>query len=217
VFRDRADAGRQLAQALMGRALPDPIVLGLPRGGVEVAYQIARALHAPLDVISARKLGAPTQPELAIGAIAPGAVVLNEAIVRELKLSRTEIDDLIIDEGLEMQRRGALFRSGRAPLDLRGRTVILVDDGLATGATAAAAIQSIRRHDPATLILAVPVGARETIERLRREVDDVVVIEVPADFRAVGQWYDEFEQTSDERVIDLLRQAAPVPSDAPGA
>jgi putative phosphoribosyl transferase len=195
MFRDRRDAGR-------------PLVLGLPRGGVEVAFEVARALHAPLDVIPARKLGAPIQPELAFGAIAPGAAVLNDAIVRELGLTPGEIDQVIAEEDREMQRRAELFRSGRAPLDLRGRTVILVDDGLATGATAAAAIQSIRQGSPGGIILAVPVGAHETVRRLREHVDEVVSLETPHDFRAVGEWYDEFDQTPDSRVIELLQQAA---------
>jgi putative phosphoribosyl transferase len=216
-FRDRTEAGRRLAANLVGRSLANPLVLALPRGGVEVGYEVARALGAPLDVIPARKLGAPGQPELAIGAIAPGASVVNQRIVDELDLSASDLERIIADEEREMARRGGVFRSGRPPLDLKGRTVILVDDGLATGATAAAAIHSIRQGGPSALILAVPVGAPETVSALRSLVDEVLVLETPTDFRAVGQWYEHFEQTTDARVIELLRRAAaaPIPGKAP--
>ncbi len=209
IFRDRADAGRRLAAELARRPLEDPLVLALPRGGVEVGFEVARALHASLDVIPARKLGAPHQPELAIGAIAPGAVVLNQQLVRRLGMSDDAIQDAVWEETREMQRRADLFRSGRPPLDVAGRTVILVDDGLATGATAAAAIQSVRRGNPRTILLAVPVGARETVEALRETVDELVCLEMPADLQSVGQWYENFEQTSDRRVIELLDHSAP--------
>ena len=215
-FLDRADAGRRLVAHLQSLALESPLVLALPRGGVEVGFEIAQSLRAPLDVLPARKLGAPHQPELAIGAIAPGAAVLNEHIVEQLGLSRQDIDRVIAEEEREMARRAEAFRSGLPPLDVAGKTVILVDDGLATGATAAAAIQSIRRGSPKKLILAVPVGARETVAALRRQVDELICLETTAEFRAVGEWYEDFEQTSDSRVIELLRTAAALrPSEAP--
>ena len=208
-FRDRADAGRQLAAKLRDHALGDALVLALPRGGVEVGFEVARALRVPLDVIPVRKLGAPHQPELAIGAIAPGAVVLNEHLVRELGIRDDTIEDVVSAETHEMQRRADLFRSGRPLLDVKGKTVIVVDDGLATGATAAAAIRSARLGTPGRILLAVPVGARETVQALREIVDELVCLETPAAFQSVGQWYENFEQTSDDRVIDLLAQAAP--------
>lgn len=216
-FFDRADAGRRLAAQLQKLSLENPLVLALPRGGVEVGFEIAQALRAPLDVVPARKLGAPFQPELAIGAIAPGAVVLNEHIVAQIGLSQQDIDRGIAEEEREMARRAEVFRSGLPPLDVAGKTVILVDDGLATGATAAAAIQSIRRGGPGKLILAVPVGARETVATLREQVDELICLETPAEFRSVGEWYEDFSQTSDGRVIELLRKAASLrqPSEAP--
>jgi predicted phosphoribosyltransferase len=207
-FVDRADAGRRLATDLLGRRLENPLVLALPRGGVEVGFQIALALHAPLDVLPARKLGAPAQPELAIGAIAPGAVTLNDHIIAQLGLTKDDVDGVIALEEQELERRAQIFRSGLPSLDVAGKTVILVDDGLATGATAAAAIQSIRKGLPHKLILAVPVGARETVAALKPQVDELICLETPPEFRAVGEWYGDFEQTTDQRVIALLREAA---------
>jgi len=207
-FLDRADAGRQLAAELQGRCPERPLVVGLPRGGVEVGFQIAQALRAPLDVLPARKLGAPDQPELAIGAIAPGAVILNHHIIDQLGLTREEVDEVITQEEQELERRARLYRSGLPPLDVGGMTVILVDDGLATGATAAAAVQSIRRGSPRKLILAVPVGARETVAALRSQVDELICLERPWKFRAVGEWYDDFEQATDQQVIRRLQEAA---------
>jgi putative phosphoribosyl transferase len=206
-FVDRADAGRRLGAKLMGRHLENPLVLALPRGGVEVGFEVALALHAPLDVMPARKLGAISQPELAIGAIAPDAAILNDRIIAELGLQQEDIDREIAEQRVEMERQAALFRSGRPPLDLAGKTVILVDDGLATGATASAAIASVRHHHPHRVILAVPVGARDTAARLQQEADEVLCLETPWDFRAVGQWYEDFNQTPDELVIELLRRA----------
>jgi predicted phosphoribosyltransferase len=207
-FHNRADAGRQLGDALLQQHLTQPLVLALPRGGVEVGYEIARALRAPLDVIPARKLGAPIQPELAIGAIAPGAAVLNRQVIEQLGISEEEIRFVLAGEEQEMTRRAQLFRAGRPPLDVSGKDVVIADDGLATGATAAAAIESVRHGSPRSVTLAVPVGARETVEALRDRVDHLVVLEIPTDFRAVGQWYEDFDQTSDAQVIDLLRRAA---------
>jgi putative phosphoribosyl transferase len=208
VFRNRAEAGQRLGAELRSRHLVDPLVLGLPRGGVEVAYEIARALNAPLDVIPARKLGAPFQPEVAIGAIAPGAIVLNPQLIEQVGLRRADLDRVLAEEMREMSRQAELFRSGRPALDVADRTVVLADDGLATGATAAAAIQSVRQGRPRKLILAVPVGAADTVRRLHAEVDELVCLETPRDFQAVGQWYENFDQTTDVRVIHLLRWKA---------
>lgn len=207
LFYDRVDAGRRLATQLRCCRDPDdrPLVLALPRGGVVVGYEVARALAAPLDVIVARKVGAPAHRELGIGAIAPGGVrVIDPTTVRMLGIRRDEIDAIVAEETVEMQRRIARFRGDRPAPDLHDRTVILVDDGLATGVTARAAIRSIRAEGPRRLVLAVPVCAPETAEALRDEVDDLVCVEMPPDFVAVGLWYDDFSQTTDEEVLDLL-------------
>jgi putative phosphoribosyl transferase len=205
MFVDRRHAGRRLGALLALRHISNPLVLALPRGGVEVGYEIAATLRAPLDVIPARKLGAPGHAELAIGAIAPGSTVLNSDIIEHLGIARDAIEQVIADETREMDRRATLFRSGRPPLAVTGHTVIVADDGLATGATALAAIQSVRQGEPLGIILAVPVGAGETVERLTA-VASVVALEVPADFRAVGEWYDHFPQTTDDEVIELLQR-----------
>jgi predicted phosphoribosyltransferase len=215
-FADRADAGRQLAAKLAGR-FDDPVVLGLPRGGVAVAYEVARALDAPLDVVVARKLGAPYQPELAIGAIAAGASVLRHDIIEALGITEDEIARITERErarAAELERR---FRHGRTPVDLAGRTAIVVDDGLATGATATAAVRSVRAERPARVVLAVPVGAPESVRDLAGEADDVVTVAQPDDFRAVGLHYASFSQLSDDEVEAMLdeRAAARVRSDQP--
>jgi putative phosphoribosyl transferase len=208
LFHDRTDAGRRLAQRLTGYRGPDTVVLALPRGGVEVGYEVARELDAPLDVIVARKLGAPGQRELGIGAIAPGGVrVLDEETIALLRIPPQEIDAVAAEEAAEMARRERLFREGRPALDLSGRTVILVDDGLATGVTARAAVRAIRTWQPHRIVLAVPVCAPETAAVLRGEVDDLICVEAPPDFIAVGRWYEDFDQTSDQEVIDLLARA----------
>lgn len=208
LFHDRRDAGRRLAQRLTAYRGPDTVVLALPRGGVEVGYEVARELDAPLDVIVARKLGAPGQRELGIGAIAPGGVrVLDDETIALLRISPHEIDAVAAAEAAEMARRERLFREGRPALDLTGRTVILVDDGLATGVTARAAVGAIQREQPRRLVLAVPVCAPETAAALRREVDDLICVESPPDFMAVGRWYANFDQTDDQEVIDLLALA----------
>jgi len=208
IFRDREDAGLRLAERLAPYRREGPIVLALPRGGVVIGYEVARALHAPLDVIIARKLGAPDQPELGIGAIAPGGVrVLDDYIVRALDIPMEQIERIAARETGEMERRLRRFRGDRPKLDLYDRTVILVDDSLATGVTARAAVESIRREQPRRIVLAVPVCAAETAELFRGLVDELVCLQMPREFRAVGLWYEDFEQTSDEEVIHLLDHA----------
>jgi predicted phosphoribosyltransferase len=205
-FRDRTDAGRRLAARLSAYAnRPDVIVLGLPRGGVPVALEVAAALHAPLDVCLVRKLGVPGYAELAMGAVAAGGVeVLNEDLVRELRISAQAIEQAAASERLELERRERLYRSGRSPLALLGRTVLVVDDGLATGATMEAAVAALRKMHPARIVVAVPVGAPDTVDRLRRDADEVVCLSMPEPFNAVGLWYDTFDQTSDDEVVRLL-------------
>jgi putative phosphoribosyl transferase len=209
-FRDRAEAGRILATRLAAyTGQPTVLVLALPRGGVPVAFEIARALHAPLDVINVRKLGVPGEEELALGAIASGGVrVLNDDVVRMLGLPQEMIDAIATREAHEVERRERLYRGGRPALEVRGRTVILVDDGMATGATMRAAVSAVRQQQPARIIIAVPVAASTTCEEFAAEVDDVVCVLRPENFFAVGSWYEQFSQTSDEEVADLLARAA---------
>lgn len=218
-FRDRREAGRQLAEQLAGYVgRPGALVLALPRGGVPVAYEVARALRIPRDVFLVRKLGAPGSEELAMGAVASGGVrVLNQQVVRQLGVPEYAIDAIAAKELQELARRERLYRGGRPPPEIRGRTVILVDDGLATGATMRAAITALRQLQPAQIVVAVPTAAAETCEALRREADDVVCGMTPEPFFAVGQWYDDFTQTSDEEVRDLLVQMRPQepPADLP--
>lgn len=206
-FLDRADAGRKLAGALERFRSRSPVVLALPRGGVPVGLEVARALGAPLDVIDARKLGAPGHEELAVGAIAPGAVYVDRLLVRRLGVSAAYLEQITTAEGRELERRERLYRSGRPPLDVEGRVVILVDDGLATGATARAAVASLRQRRPAQVILAVPVGAPETVARLREVADEVVCLDTPPDFRAVSLAYRDFSPTSDAEVVSCLAAA----------
>ena len=208
-FRNRADAGRLLAAQLTeyaGRS--DVLVLALPRGGVPVAFEVASALAAPLDVFLVRKLGVPGHPELAMGAIAAGGVeLLNEALIRDLGVPAALVEQTAVRERLELERRDRLFRGGRRPAIVRDRTVVLVDDGLATGSTMEAAIVALRQHAPKLIVVAVPVGARETCGRIRRIAERVVCLQTPERFSAVGLWYDEFAQTSDEEVTGVLAAA----------
>lgn len=207
-FRNRAEAGRRLAERLYAYREEDPIVLALPRGGVPVAYEISRSLDAPLDVFIARKLGAPDQPELGIGAVAQGgARVLNERIVERLGISDDYLDFVTRREQAEVERRLVLLRGDLPEPEVRDRTVILVDDGLATGVTARAAIVALRERRPRRLILAVPVCAAQTAEVVRPEVDDLVALQTPSDLYAIGLWYEDFEQVSDDEVIRLLGKA----------
>lgn len=208
LFRDRADAGQQLAQTLDAYAhRPGVVVLALPRGGVPVGYEIARELGVPLDVFVVRKLGTPGHEELAMGAIASGGVrVLNQDVIGALRIPEQAIDRVAEREAEELRRREELYRGDRPPMDLQGHTVILVDDGLATGSTMRAAAQAVKRQNPARVVIAVPVAAQSTCDELRREVDEVVCLQTPEYFSAVGQWYWDFSQTSDTEVRDLLER-----------
>jgi len=206
LFRDRIEAGQVLASHLSHYAdRDDVLVLGLPRGGVPVAFEVARALHAPLDVFVVRKLGLPGHPELAVGAIASGGVrVLNDEVVRAFDLPPELIDAVAEREERELERRERAYRGDRPRLDVQGRTVILVDDGLATGSSMRAAVEALRSQHPARLVVAVPVGARDTCQELKCEADEAVCAHTPEPFRAVGLWYDDFSQTSDAEVRQLL-------------
>ena len=205
-FRDRAHAGRVLAAALARYAhRRDVIVLALPRGGVPVGCEVARALGVPLDVFVVRKLGVPGHEELAMGAIASGGVrLLNEDVVALAGVSEEAIDEVAAREAAEIRRRERVYRGDRGPPDLRGRTVILVDDGLATGASMRAAVAAVRRQGPSWVVVAVPAAAADTCETLRAEVDELVCVMTPEPFHAVGLWYEDFSQTSDEEVRQLL-------------
>jgi putative phosphoribosyl transferase len=209
-FADRADAGRVLAEELAPYALsPDVIVLGLPRGGIPVAYEVACALGAPLDVFVVRKLGAPDQEELAMGAIASGdVVVLNDEVIDALKISPDELKAEIENEGRELERRAAIYRGGRPLTAVKGKIVILVDDGLATGSTMRAAVAALRQQGPAQIVVAVPVGASSTCAEFEGIADRCVCAIAPDQFRSVGLWYEDFAQTDDDEVCDLLARAA---------
>jgi len=208
-FRDRAEAGRLLAAELVKRKLPaNVIVLALPRGGVPVGLEVAKALHAPLDVVVVRKVGVPWQPELAMGAIAgKSEQVLNQDLIFQLRISQEEIDAALVKERAEAERREELYRRGRPPLELRGRTALLVDDGLATGSTMLVAARYARRLKPAKTIIAVPVASIEASEKLKKEADDFVCLATPASFFAVGEWFMDFRQVNDAEVQRLFEES----------
>ena len=210
VFLDRRHAGRVLAQALHAYAnRPDVLVLALPRGGVPVGFEVAEALHAPLDVLNVRKLGVPGHEEYAMGAVAAGGVtVLDVDLVRLLRVDLAEIDALVRREQRELERREQLYRGGQAPPAVAGRTVIVVDDGLATGSTMRAAVRAVRAQQPARLVVGVPTASMDSCEALRGDADEIVCNATPEPFRAVGLWYRDFSQVSDEEVRALLRRHA---------
>lgn len=208
MFLHRQDAGRQVAARLLHyRDNPDVIVLALPRGGVPVAAQVARKLHVPLDVFLVRKLGVPGHEELAMGAIASGGVkVLNHDVIRMLHISKLDIEAAAAREALELERREREYRGDRPPLEVLGRTIILIDDGIATGATMRAAIAALRRRGAEKIVVAVPVAAPATCAEMESEVNEMVCLATPAVFEAVGEWYENFSQTSDAEVRQLLSE-----------
>jgi predicted phosphoribosyltransferase len=211
LFENRSEAGRLLASRLQTfQNQPDTVVLALPRGGVPVAHEVARALNLPLDVFLVRKLGVPGHEELAMGAIASGGVrILNEDVIRQLNIPRRLIKAVTQEQQRELDRREKLYRGSRPALDLRGKTVIIIDDGLATGATMKASIASIRQQNPAKVIVAAPVAARETYESLRMEADELICAATADPFGAVGAWYQEFDETTDDEVRELISSGFP--------
>lgn len=208
MFKDRSDAGRQLAAALLGYRDEQPVVLALPRGGVIVAAEIAEALDAPLDLVLVRKIGVPVQPELAMGAIAASGgapiIVRNESVIRYAAISEAEFESVCAQERAEIARRREHYLGGHAPIAVENRVAIVVDDGVATGATTRAALRSVRARKPRKLVLAVPVGPAETIATLRSEVDDLICLDIREDFGALGFFYADFRQVSDAEVIAAL-------------
>ena len=207
LFHNRQEAGAALAEALLHYQDLHPVVVGLPRGGIPVAAEIARRLSAPLELIVARKIGCPWQPEYAIGAIAPGVTVLNDAEISALGIRPDQLESTIARERHELARREAVYRKGRGPLDVRDRVVILVDDGLATGTTAIAAIKALRQLGPRRIIYAAPVCAPDSATTLGRHADEVVCLRLPPRFRAVGLHYDDFTPTTDTEVLSCLEHA----------
>lgn len=209
LFRDRTEAGRLLAARLEKYAGKlDVVVLALPRGGVPVAFEVTRALHAPMDVFIVRKLGVPGHEELAMGAVASGGVrVLNDHVVAGLGIPEYAIEAVVNWETEELKRRERLYRGNRPPPDVRGKTVILVDDGLATGSTMLAAVQALRQQGPARIVVAVPVASTDTCELMKDYVDEIVCAATPEPFYAVGRWYEDFSQTTDEEVRELLARS----------
>ena len=207
-FRDREDDGRKLAERMAGYRGESPIVLALPRGGVPVGYEMDNALEAPLDIFITRKLGAPGREEFGIGAVAQGGVrVLNERAVEALKIPEEYIERVAKEETEEIERRLLILRGDRPEPEVEGRTAVLVDDGLATGVTARAAVEALRRRNPGRLVLAVPVCAAQSVELLRPEVDEMVCLEAPSNLMAISLWYQNFYQVEDEQVVELLERA----------
>jgi predicted phosphoribosyltransferase len=213
-FRNRAEAGQLLAKRLVKYAnRSDVLVLALPRGGVPVGYEVAQALNAPLDVFVVRKLGVPGHEELAMGAIASGGVrVLNGSVVEGLSIPENVIDAVAARELHELERRERAYRDDRPAPDVQGHTVILVDDGIATGSTMKAAVEALRQLEAARIVVATPTAALSTVREMRRDVDELVAVMTPADFAGVGQWYEDFSQTTDEEVRDLLERASQFPN-----
>lgn len=210
-FRDRDDAGRQLANRLAGMNLANPVVLALPRGGIPVARPVAVALHAPLDLLLVRKIGVPAQPELAAAAIVDGEhpeIVFNRPVMSMVGLTEDEIDDLAQPELWELERRRKVYMKDKSPVSVEGRTAIVVDDGIATGTTVRAALSALRGRRPTRLVLAVPVAPADTIEALRPLVDDVVCLQAPQDFYALSPFYREFHQLTDEEVTHMLEPSS---------
>ena len=215
-FKNRTVAGQWLAEQLHNYAnCPDVLVLGLPRGGVPVAYEVAKALNAPLDVCLVRKLGVPGKKELAMGAIAPGIQVMNDVVLDLMQVSAADIEAVVVREQAELERRDRLYRGDRPAPEIQNRCVILIDDGMATGSTMKAAIATLLPQNPEYLLVAVPVAPQVTCDELRQQVNEVVCLKTPDDFYAIGVWYDDFEQTSDQEVRDLLQRAAQGPAIAP--
>jgi putative phosphoribosyl transferase len=208
LFADRREAGQRLAEMLVGLRGRRVVILGIPRGGVEVAAVLADALDAPLDVVIPRKVGAPGNPELGLGAVAEGVKVLDERLIRSLGVGEEYLRREITAQEEEIRRRSAAYRGDRPPVDLEGRSAVVVDDGVATGGTAAAALRWARTRGASRVILAVPVAPPEAIRRLNEEADEVCVLATPEPFFAVGQWYADFPQVSDEEVVQLLSRSA---------
>jgi predicted phosphoribosyltransferase len=212
-FANRAAAGKALAEVLGTRAFAaDPIVLALARGGVPVGFALAERLRLPLDVLVVRKLGVPWQPELAIGAIAGTACVLDEERIRQLGIFRLELAELIGLERAEMERRENLYRAGAPPLNVRGKSAVLIDDGLATGNTMRAAIRYVHTLEPAEVIVAVPVASQDACHQLRSEADDLLSVVIPLHFESVGEWYGDFQQVGDDEVQNLVARSRQSPS-----
>jgi predicted phosphoribosyltransferase len=207
-FQDRTEAGRLLGSEIAVRKLPgNVIVLALPRGGLPVGVEVAEALNAPLDVVVVRKLAVPWQPELAMGAITVETRVLDYQLIRELRISDEEVETVVAREMKEVERREKLYRGGRPAPNLRGRTVVIVDDGLATGSTMLVATRAVRSLHPERLIIAVPVGSSDACRLLQREVDECICLAVPEPFFAVGEWYTDFRQVTDDEVREMLKSS----------
>ncbi len=214
-FADRASAGAALADELVARHYQDPVVFALPRGGVPVAAPIARALKAPLDILLVRKIGVPWQPEFAAGSIIDGErpdIIMNEDVMRATGVKQSEIDAIAKRELLEIERRRALYAPGRKPLSAKGKTAILVDDGIATGASMRAAIAGVRRREPLRIVVAVPVAPPDTVAELRRQADEVICLAEPEPFGAVGYFYRDFHQLEDSEVIPILAESHAPPA-----